>query len=477
MPRSQKRPVSEKFIAGKVTYPRIGRPSEPRPELLPAIFEARLARTRKAMVRRGLDAMVVYGDREHFGNIQWLTNYDPRFEETLLVVLPKGTPVLFVGNEGMGYSRIARLDVDRRLFQPLSLLGQPRDKVKPLDGLLRNAGLGGCRRIGAAGWKYFSESEYADHETVTDLPCYLAEPLRRAAARGGRVTNETALFMDPETGLRNLHEPEALADFEWIATHNSQNVLDCLRALRPGMTEYEAFATMPYNGAAFSCYSSLAAGDSVMRAGFPSPTSRRIGRGEPMFISYSYQGANCCRFGWVARGSNDLPAGLRDYAERAAVPYFTGLKAWYEALRIGATGDNLHHAVVDRLAPQGFRFALNIGHQIAMDEWTHSLSGDGFAMRVKSGMYWQADFWGALDEPHHAVFAEDGAAIADAALRRRLSARYPQMWKRVLARRKFMIDVLGMDIAEELLPFSNIAGAVTPYFLSPEVCVRRQTGR
>ena len=33
----------------------------------------------------GMDALVVYGDREHSANIAYLTGYDPRFEGALLV--------------------------------------------------------------------------------------------------------------------------------------------------------------------------------------------------------------------------------------------------------------------------------------------------------------------------------------------------------------------------------------------------------
>lgn len=34
----------------------------------------------------GYDVLVVYGDREHFANMAYLTGYDPRFEEGLLVL-------------------------------------------------------------------------------------------------------------------------------------------------------------------------------------------------------------------------------------------------------------------------------------------------------------------------------------------------------------------------------------------------------
>src|SRR3989304_2579519 len=77
-----------------VKYPATGRPTEPRPELPPRIFADRLARTRQRLAERGLDALVVYGDREHFATLAWLTNYDPRFEESLLVIFATGTPIL-----------------------------------------------------------------------------------------------------------------------------------------------------------------------------------------------------------------------------------------------------------------------------------------------------------------------------------------------------------------------------------------------
>ncbi len=62
---------------------------------------------------------------------------------------------------------------------------------------------------------------------------------------------------------------------------------------------------------------------------------------------------------------------------------------------------------------------------------------------------------------------EDGVIIADASLRKRLAAEYPGLASRCQARRKFMIDILGIPVAEEVLPLSNIPGIVPPYFLAP----------
>jgi Xaa-Pro aminopeptidase len=459
-----------RIILRTVQLPNIGVPREPRPELPPRVFASRVRALRQRMKQRGLDAMVVYADREHFANLHYLTNYDPRFEEALLIVRPAGTPILFVGNEGMGYSQVARLPVERRLYQTFSLLGQPREKVRELSELLREAGLGRCRRVGTAGWKYFSSREFKDAAHVLDLPDFIAASIRAAPPKGGAVTNETAIFMDAGDGLRSLLEPEQIAYFEWVATVNSQNLLDGIRALRPGLTEFEALSRMRICGLPFAAHPICASGENVRRCVMPSPTSRKLRLGDPVLLACTYQGANTCRFGWVARGEGDLPRAVRDYASRTAMPYFDAVAAWYESMRVGATGGELHHAVHDRLDPLGLMVGLNIGHQIASDEWTHSPVAKGSRVRVRSGMYFQADFFPMVKGPHFGAFAEDGLVIADSALRRALASRHPALWKRVAVRRKFMTQQLGIRLSEDVLPLSNFPAAVMPFLLAPNRC-------
>lgn len=453
-----------------VKFPNIGLPAEPRPELPPSVFRRRLAVVRKRMTERGLEALVVYGDREHFANVHYLTNYDPRFEETLLVVLPTGRPVLFVGNEGWGYATIARLDVDKRLYQTLSLLGQPREQVKPLRALLAQTGLKGCRRVGTVGWKSFTPSEFEDPEHTLELPSFMVTAIRETMKPDGEITNETAMFMEPETGLRSVNEVEQLADFEWVAACNSQALLDGLRALRVGQTEQEAFAGMRARGLALGCHPVCSAAERLRLYGMASPTTDRIRRGDPLFMTMAYQGSNCCRFGWVARGARELPATARDYVEKVAAPYAMALATWYETLRVGATGNELHHAV-DGLRQAGFTLGLNAGHQIAYDEWTHSPVAEGGQQRAPSSSYWQSDFFATLPGAYLGAFAEDGAAVADGRLRAKLKQRYPAMWSRIAQRQRFMREVLGIGISDDVLPFSNFPAAVTPFLLTPDRCM------
>ena len=64
----------------------------------------------------GYDRLVVYADREHSANLSYLTGFDPRFEEALLIVGPTGDPAILVGNECWGMAGAAPLPMRRDLL-------------------------------------------------------------------------------------------------------------------------------------------------------------------------------------------------------------------------------------------------------------------------------------------------------------------------------------------------------------------------
>ena len=90
----------------RIDWPDTGQPQVP-PDPTPAEMAGRLAAVRAEMALRGLDALVVYGDREHAANLHWLTGFDPRFEEALLVVRADEA-LLIAGNECLPYTAISR---------------------------------------------------------------------------------------------------------------------------------------------------------------------------------------------------------------------------------------------------------------------------------------------------------------------------------------------------------------------------------
>src|SRR5258708_11787054 len=109
----------------EMDWPVFGQCERPRGALCEE-FEGRIAATRAAMAEQSLTHLVVFADREHFANMAFLTGFDPRFEEAMLILGPSATPLIVVGNECEGDLKISPLWVNCRLrhqrFQPVSLL-------------------------------------------------------------------------------------------------------------------------------------------------------------------------------------------------------------------------------------------------------------------------------------------------------------------------------------------------------------------
>lgn len=236
----------------RVDLPDFGTPDS-MPELPSAVYERRLERLREGMDKRRLERLVVYADREHSANLSYLTGFDPRFEEALLVVAPADQPAILVGNENWGTAGAAPLPMRRHLFQDFSLPSQPRDRSAPLADILGGEGIRPGRRIGIVGWKCYADP------AASDVPSYLVDQMRSLAGPGN-VTNATDLLIDAQDGLRVINEVEQLAMLEWAACQTSGGVKQLLFGLRPGMTEQQAVALLGWNGWPLSCHLMLTAG-------------------------------------------------------------------------------------------------------------------------------------------------------------------------------------------------------------------------
>src|SRR5258708_3533116 len=137
----------------EIVLPEFGLPRE-EPTIPAATYETRIATARQHASDAGYDVLMVYADREHFANLAYLTGFDPRFEEALLILTQDRTPTLLVGNEDLAYIAISPIELRPVLFQTFSLLSQPRSSSAPLTTILRDAGVGtaGGKRVGIAGW-------------------------------------------------------------------------------------------------------------------------------------------------------------------------------------------------------------------------------------------------------------------------------------------------------------------------------------
>jgi hypothetical protein len=451
--------VSEARLTS-IELPDFGRP-EAMPALSPAVHAARVERLRERAERRGYERIVVYADREHSANMSYLTGFDPRFEEAILVLGPVDQPAILVGNECWGVAGAAPLPMRRTLLQDLSLPSQPRDGSRPLASILADEGIGTGSRIGVVGWK-----SYASRATI-EVPAFIVDELRRLVGATGRVENANDLLIDAADGLRVVNEAEQLACFEWAACQTSGGVRDLLRGLEPGMTEQAVVRLLGWLGTPLSCHLMLSAGPRAT-LGLLSPTDRVIERGDRFTVAFGVWGALNCRAGFVVEDAAQLPSGIEDYVERLVAPYFAAIAEWYRALRVGVTGGELAGIVDRHLGDPFFGIFLNAGHQIHLDEWVNSPIAAGSTIELRSGMALQADVIPATGSDYFTTNIEDTLAIADASLRATFSAAYPAAWARIEARRAFMREALGIELHPDVLPFSNIPAVLSPFVLRPD---------
>ncbi len=439
------------------------------PEAIPAIPAEEYERRLSALVQAAeSDWVLVYADREHSANLTWLINYDPRFEEGLLVLGRNGRRTLIVGNEGIGYLPIVRVPVDVELCQTFSLNSQPRSTASRLKDVLVKIGLRAGQSACLVGWKYLETYETDDPIAPAYMPAFFVDEVRNILGIGGKVIDGTALLMHPESGLRNLNSADQIAAFEWAARTTSAAVFSILTGTRPGMSEMQAIHLMRYAGQPMTMHPIFVSGKEEIN-GLRSPTGKIIEYGDAVSTGLGYWGSLSCRAGLML-GQPDV-----SFFEQVAAPYFHTIAAWYQVLRIGAQGKHVFQAIAEAFDGSGLRSSLNPGHLTSYEEWTSSPIRPDSAEKVHSGMVFQSDIIPTPLPAGWLMNCEDTVAVADASLRTELQARYPELWGRVQGRRQLMSEALGIQMAEELLPLTDGTAYLPPFWLASElVCAVSQ---
>jgi Creatinase/Prolidase N-terminal domain len=440
-----------------VVVPAFGAPLQP-PRIPGTTYKKRC---REAYERAGCDWLIVYADREHLANIAFLSGYDPRFEEALLMLGPRDRRVLIVGNEGEAYAPMAGLPgLEIALAQSMSLMGQDRTLKPDLAAVLREAGLRRGETIGLVGWKYFEPAEWDDASPGLFVPHYLVAMLSGLVGGAEALKEATPVLMHPATGLRSTIDADQIALHEWGAARASAAVWRIVTGTRLGASELEAASLMGYAGEVLSAHVMYATGDaSDPVVGLRSPGGRIANRGDGVTAGVGFWGGLSARAGLIADSDEAFL--------KTAAAYFDGLIVWYEAADIGASGSAVFDAVGAALARGGLRSALNPGHLTGHDEWIHTPIRPGSDERIASGMPFQVDIIPTPMRAGWTLNCEDGVVFADAALRAELKGRHPAVVERIEARQRFVRDKLGIPIKDSILPLSSTPLCLPPFWLAP----------
>jgi hypothetical protein len=430
------------------------------PDIPPSVYEQRFEATIAQMTALGYDYLLVFADREHNANLQFLTNLDPRFEEALLLLDRQGKRKLLLGNEDMGYTGVVPIPMDYELYQPFSLMGQDRSKSRDLTIILSEFGIKKGSSIGCAYYKTVD----LKRKSQLEIPAYLADILRKIVGKTGSISNANDIFMDNETGLRHHNCLEELVRFEWASCRTSESIKNVVKNVAIGMREYELAAYYQSDGLIFNCHPMVSTGEKA-KNGMSSPSARQVQLGDAFTSAFGVQGALTCRAGFIAENKEQLPKDIGDTFEKLWRNYFETVVTWYENIGIGVKAADVSKKVEAVRDKTLFDFAVNTGHTIHLDEWVNSPFYSKSPTKLYSNMALQMDIIPVSKGAFVCANMEDGVVLADAHLRAEWAERFPQSWQRIVARRQFMIEQLGIKIKEEVLPLSNIPAYYAPYFL------------
>ena len=445
----------------------------PKPEegLIPVMLSDETMQNRKArllesMQKDGFDAVVVYADLEHGSNFEYLCGFLPRFEEELLILHANGKAFMVLGNENLNKAGKARIEAVPIHMPHFSLPNQPMQTEKSVAQILASCELEDAEKIGLIGWKNFT-SHVEDNHLLFDLPYFLVEALKTVCGKA-QFTNAAYLLIG-ENGVRTTNNANEFAHYEYGAALAGNCILKTMDRLKVGKTEMEMAETLAADGQRHSVVTIMATGARFEKANLY-PGNKQIQCGDKISITTGFKGGLQSRAGYAVECAEQLPEKEQDYLKAVAIPYFQAVKTWLETIKIGINGNDLYEAVETVLPKEEYGWTLNPGHLCADEEWMSSPIYPQSEETLQSGMLFQIDIIPSVNG-YGGVSCESGILLADEQLRKAIAKEYPAVWERIVKRRAYMQEVLGIRIQEDVLPTSMATAYLRPYLLKKEMAL------
>lgn len=445
----------------------------PKPEegLIPVMLSDETMQNRKArllenMQKDGFDAVVVYADLEHGSNFEYLCGFLPRFEEALLILHANGKAFMVLGNENLNKAGKARIEAVPIHMPHFSLPNQPMQTEKSVAQILASCELEDAEKIGLIGWKNFT-SHVEDNHLLFDLPYFLVEALKTVCGKA-QFANAAYLLIG-ENGVRTTNNANEFAHYEYGAALAGNCILKTMDRLKVGKTEMEMAETLAADGQRHSVVTIMATGARFEKANLY-PGNKQIQCGDKISITTGFKGGLQSRAGYAVECAEQLPEKEQDYLKAVAIPYFQAVKTWLETIKIGINGNDLYEAVEAVLPKEDYGWTLNPGHLCADEEWMSSPIYPQSEETLQSGMLFQIDIIPSVNG-YGGVSCESGILLADEQLRKAIAKEYPAVWERIVKRRAYMQEVLGIRIQEDVLPTSMATAYLRPYLLKKEMAL------
>lgn len=414
------------------------------------------------MKERGLEQLIIYGDVEHGSNFEYLVGYFTRFEEALLVIKSDGEVNFMLGNENLNKADKARIQGRAVHVSDFSLPNQPGHGDKTLSELFVDAGLKSHCKTGLVGWKMFTDKTSVNKKTY-DLPYYIVENITDIVGDASYLSNETDLFIG-ENGVRTTNNANEVAHYEYGASLASDCMLDTMNKLAPGITEQELGDSLVRFGQHTTIVTIATSGPRFLK-GNMYPTDNKIKCGDAIALTVGYRGGASSRAGYAVHNSAELSEQETNYLEAVAIPYYSAYVHWLETIQIGMTGGELFDNIENILPRARYNWYLCPGHLTAEEEWMSSPVYENSGQKLSSGMIFQIDIIPAV-AGYAGVSAESTVLLADEQLINDIKTQYPDLWSRILQRRKYITETLGINLSPDVLPMCSTVAYLRPFLLN-----------
>lgn len=415
------------------------------------------------MKKNNLDVLVIYADLEHGSNFEYLCGFLPRFEEALLVLHANGKAYMVLGNENLNKASKSRLEVIPIHMPHFSLPNQPMETDKSISEILAQCEISEAKTIGFVGWKKFT-SHIEKNNHILDLPYYLIEAFKIVCPHAD-FYNAMDIFIG-EHGVRSTNNANEFAHYEFGAALAGVCMFEAMQEIEVGKTEMQIAQKLAAYGQRHSVVTIMASGERFVKANMY-PSDNIIKLGDTISMTTGFKGGLQSRGGYAVKNSQELPNSVKDYLDKLVIPYFQAVTAWLESIHIGMKGKELYDVIESVLPKKTYGWSLNPGHLCADEEWLSSPIYPESDEILQSGMLFQIDIIPSI-KGYGGISCESGILLADQALRKSIEKEYPQLWQRIVTRRNYMIEVLGIQISEEILPTSMITAFCRPFLLDKE---------
>lgn len=128
-------------------------------------------------------------------------------------------------------------------------------------------------------------------------------------------------------------------------------------------------------------------------------------------------------------------------------------------------GKELFDLIEAELPRAKYGWSLCPGHLIGEEEWMSSPIYEGSEEELLSGMMLQIDIIPSV-KGYNGVSAESTVLLADEALKSKIRDQYPDMYERMMKRRAYLIDELGIDLSEDIMPMCSSVAYLRPFLLA-----------